>query len=392
MHPFVNMNAVTVDEKPSIPPASAAHPPADLGIVLARQRSTSTERRTTHNGWIYIRQVDYPDKWIIFTPMNGISKVRVGVLGATGYAGREAVRLLAGHGGATLAVATSESEAGQPLRGGAGVTLTRLAEAELGGCDVVLSCLPHGESARWGERAREAGARLVDLSADLRVAGDATPEWARGAVYGLPELHREAIRRADVVANPGCYPTAAILALAPLLRAGLVAGPVIINAASGVTGAGRSPKRELLFAEVAEDFRAYGVGNTHRHLAEMRDQTARLGAAPELVFTPHLLPVRRGILETIHVPLREMPADPLALWTAAYHAEPFVEVLAERAPSLADVVGSNRVAIGVFPVAGVASPMLTVVAAIDNLLKGAAGQAIQNVNLMFGLDEREGLG
>jgi N-acetyl-gamma-glutamyl-phosphate reductase len=324
--------------------------------------------------------------------MNGISKVRVGVLGATGYAGREAVRLLAGHGGATLAVATSESEAGQPLRGGGGVTLTRLADAELGGCDVVLSCLPHGESARWGERAREAGARLVDLSADLRVPGDATPEWARGAVYGLPELHREAIRRADVVANPGCYPTAAILALAPLLRAGLVAGPVIINAASGVTGAGRSPKRELLFAEVAEDFRAYGVGNTHRHLAEMRDQTARLGAAPELVFTPHLLPVRRGILETIHVPLREMPADPLALWTAAYHAEPFVEVLAERAPSLADVVGSNRVAIGVFPVAGVASPMLTVVAAIDNLLKGAAGQAIQNVNLMFGMDEREGLG
>ena len=325
--------------------------------------------------------------------MNGNSKVRVGVLGATGYAGREAVRLLAGHGGATLAFATSESEAGQPLRarGAAGVTLTRLADAELGGCDVVLSCLPHGESARWGERAREAGARLVDLSADLRVPGEATPEWARGAVYGLPELHREAIRGADVVANPGCYPTAAILALAPLLRAGLVAGPVIVNAASGVTGAGRSPKRELLFAEVAEDFRAYGLGNTHRHLAEMRDQTARLGAAPELVFTPHLLPVRRGILETIHVPLREMPADPLALWTAAYRHEPFVEVLAERAPSLADVVGSNRVAIGVFPVAGVAAPMLTVVAAIDNLLKGAAGQAIQNVNLMFGMDEREGL-
>ncbi|HEX8432913.1 MAG TPA: N-acetyl-gamma-glutamyl-phosphate reductase [Longimicrobium sp.] len=325
--------------------------------------------------------------------MNGISKVRVGVLGATGYAGREAVRLLAGHGGATLAFATSESEAGQPLRarGGADVTLTRLADAELGGCDVVLSCLPHGESARWGEKARDAGARLVDLSADLRVVGAGTPEWGRGAVYGLPELHRDAIRGADVVANPGCYPTAAILALAPLLRAGLVAGPVIINAASGVTGAGRSPKRELLFAEVAEDFRAYGLGNGHRHLAEMRDQTARLGAAPELVFTPHLLPVRRGILETIHVPLREMPADPIALWSAAYADEPFVEVMTDRAPSLADVVGSNRVAIGVVPVAGVSTPMLTVVAAIDNLLKGAAGQAIQNVNLMFGMDECAGL-
>ncbi|HYW07294.1 MAG TPA: N-acetyl-gamma-glutamyl-phosphate reductase [Longimicrobium sp.] len=325
--------------------------------------------------------------------MNGISVVRVGVLGATGYAGREAVRLLAGHGGATLAFATSESEAGQPLRtrGAADVTLTRLADADLGGCDVVLSCLPHGESARWGEEVREAGARLVDLAADLRVVGEATPAWGRGAVYGLPELHRDAIRGANVVANPGCYPTAAILALAPLLRAGLVAGPVIINAASGVTGAGRSPKRELLFAEVAEDFRAYGLGNTHRHLAEMRDQTARLGEAPELVFTPHLLPVRRGILETIHVPLRAMPADPIALWTAAYRDEPFVEVLAERAPSLADVVGSNRVAIGVVPVAGVSAPMLTVVAAIDNLLKGAAGQAIQNVNLMFGMDECAGL-
>lgn len=325
--------------------------------------------------------------------MNGISKVRVGVLGATGYAGREAVRLITGHGGATLALATSESEAGQPLqqRGAPATTLTRLADADLGACDVVLSCLPHGESARWGEKVRETGARLVDLSADLRVPGDATPEWGRDAVYGLPELHRERIRGAEVVANPGCYPTAAILALAPLVRAGLIAGPVIVNAASGVTGAGRSPKRELLFAEVAENFSAYGLGNTHRHLAEMRDQTARLGTAPELVFAPHLLPVRRGILETIHVPLREMPADPLALWSAAYDAELFVEIVAGRAPALADVVGSNRVAIGVVPVAGLTTPMLTVVAAIDNLLKGAAGQAMQNVNLMFGLEESAGL-
>jgi N-acetyl-gamma-glutamyl-phosphate reductase len=171
-----------------------------------------------------------------------------------------------------------------------------------------------------------------------------------------------------------------------------VAGPVIVNAASGVTGAGRSPKREYLFAEVAEDFRAYGLGNTHRHLAEMRDQAARMngGMAPELVFTPHLLPVRRGILETIYVTLRERLDDPTELWRSAYDAEPFVEVM-DRAPTLADVVGSNRVAIGVTAVAGVSAPMLTVVAAIDNLVKGAAGQAIQNLNLMFGLDETEGL-
>jgi N-acetyl-gamma-glutamyl-phosphate reductase len=234
---------------------------------------------------------------------------------------------------------------------------------------------------------------VVDLSADLRVPGADTPEWARGAVYGLPELHRERIRGAEVVANPGCYPTAALLALAPLLRAGNVAGPVIINAASGVTGAGRTARREYQFAEIAEDFRAYALGNGHRHLAELRDQGARLngGAEPELVFTPHLLPVRRGILETIYVTLREPLRDPAAPWREAYAGEPFVEVVEGRSPALADVVGSNRVAIGVSPVAGVAAPMLTVVAAIDNLVKGAAGQAIQNVNLMFGLDETEGL-
>jgi N-acetyl-gamma-glutamyl-phosphate reductase len=323
--------------------------------------------------------------------------VRAGVLGANGYTGREAVRLLARRPRVEIAFATSQSEAGRPLRSldraAPDTALVRAEDADLAACDVVLSCLPHGESAAWAERALAAGARVVDLSADLRVQGPSTPEWARGAVYGLPELHRGCIAGARLVANPGCYPTAAILALAPLLRAGLLAGPAIVNAASGVTGAGRSPKRELLFAEVAEDFRAYGVGNTHRHLAEMRDQAARLagGEAPELVFTPHLLPVRRGILETIHVALREPLEDPEALWADAYAAEPFVEVTRGRTPSLADVVGSNRVAIGVAAVAGVKSPMLTVVAAIDNLVKGAAGQAVQNLNLMCGLPETEGL-
>jgi N-acetyl-gamma-glutamyl-phosphate reductase len=347
---------------------------------------------------------DFPSEWLTihkhvysFVPMNDVSRVRVGILGATGYSGREAVRLLNGHSGATIALASSESEAGAKLsrvvRGGPALPLTRLADADLASCDVVLLCLPHGESARWAEKALWAGARVVDLSADLRVVGESTPEWAAGAVYGLPELHRERIRTAQVVANPGCYPTAAILALAPLVRAGLIGGPVIINAASGVTGAGRSPKRELLFAEVAEDFRAYAAGNVHRHLAEMRDQTAKLGggAAPELVFAPHLLPVKRGILETIHVPLTRPVDAPLKLWKDAYDAEPFVEVLEDGVPSLADAVNTNRVAIGVSPVAGVAGPMLQVVAAIDNLVKGAAGQAVQNLNLMFGFPETEGL-
>jgi N-acetyl-gamma-glutamyl-phosphate reductase len=328
--------------------------------------------------------------------MNNAARIPVGVLGATGYTGRELLGLLARHPGVRVVAASSESEAGRPLRevvprAPEGV-LRRAEDVDLAACEVIFSCLPHGDSARWAERARAAGARVVDLSADLRVPASA-PEWARGAVYGLPELHREIIRGAELVANPGCYPTAAILALAPLLRAGVVAGPVVIYAASGVTGAGRSPKRELLFAEVAEDFRAYAVGNTHRHLAEMRAQAGALGNGhtPELVFTPHLLPVRRGILETLYVPLRAPLDAPETLWAEAYAEEPFVQVVRGRTPSLVDVVETNRVAIGVAPVAGVSAPMLVVVAAIDNLLKGAAGQAVQNFNLMLGLDETEGL-
>ena len=332
--------------------------------------------------------------------MNAISQARVGVLGATGYTGRELIRLLAEHPRAEIVFATSESEARRPLRRLArrapDLELVRSEDADLSSVDVVFSCLPHGASALWCERSRAAGARVVDLSSDLRVIAEDTPEWAREAVYGLPELHRERLRGAELVANPGCYPTAAVLAIAPLVRRGLIgAGPIIINAASGVTGAGRSPKRELLFAEVGEDFRAYGVGNTHRHLAELRDQTAALapGAAPDLVFTPHLLPVRRGILESIYVPIAEelTPADALGLWMEDYRDEPFVEVLADRLPSLADVVGTNLVSIGVSPLAHLSSPLLLVVAAEDNLVKGASGQAVQNFNLMFGFAETEGL-
>jgi N-acetyl-gamma-glutamyl-phosphate reductase len=329
--------------------------------------------------------------------MNNYSTLRIGILGAGGYTGMEAARLLSRHPRARIAWATSESAAGRALDavvpGVDGPALVRAEDAPLGGCDCVLSCLPHGESARWVGRARAAGARAIDLSADLRVPDAATAEWARGAVYGLPELHRGRVAGAELVANPGCYPTAALLALAPLLRRGLVAGPAIVNAASGVTGAGRTPKRELLFAEVAEQFSAYAVGNTHRHLAEMRAQAAALSpeGAPELVFTPHLLPVRRGILETIHVTLAEPVENAVRLWMDDYADEPFVRVMEGRMPALADVVGTNRAALGVAPVAGVSAPMLIVVAAIDNLLKGAAGQAVQNLNLMFGLAETEGL-
>jgi N-acetyl-gamma-glutamyl-phosphate reductase len=332
--------------------------------------------------------------------MEDSSPLPVGVLGATGYTGRELLRLLAQHPRVRIAFATSESEAGKPLRGLArgapDLTLTRAEEAALPEAEVVFSCLPHGDSMRWVERTRAAGARAIDLSADLRVQSDATPDWAREAVYGLPELYREQIRGAGLIANPGCYPTAATLAVAPLVRRGLVGeGPIIINAASGVTGAGRSPKRELLFAEVGEDYRAYAVGNVHRHLGEMRDQVARLSGngAPELVFSPHLLPVRRGILETIYVPLRQPRSaeEVLRLFEEDYDDEPFVEVSADWAPALSQVVGTNLVSIGLAGVGGVSAPLLMIVAAIDNLMKGAAGQALQNLNVMQGWPETTGL-
>ena len=237
---------------------------------------------------------------------------------------------------------------------------------------------------------------MIDLSADLRVRNEATPEWAQDVVYGLPELYRDRIRGAELIANPGCYPTAATLALAPLLRRGLIGdGPVIIDAASGVTGAGRSPKRELLFAEVGEDYRAYAIGNVHRHLAEMRDQVRQISpnGVPELVFTPHLLPVRRGILETIYIPLKEPldAAGAMSIYREDYGDEPFVLLVDDGSPQLSEVVGTNMVALGAVPVQGVTKPLLTVLVAEDNLVKGAAGQALQNLNVMMGWPETEGL-
>jgi N-acetyl-gamma-glutamyl-phosphate reductase len=203
-----------------------------------------------------------------------------------------------------------------------------------------------------------------------------------------------------VVANPGCYPTAVLVALAPLARAGLLApgALVSVSAASGVTGAGNSPRADLLFGEVADDFRAYGDAggraNAHRHLPEMRAGLAALGADVDLVFTPHLLPAARGILATITVPLAaELDGDPAALWRDAYAGEPFVEVAgpSEPMPTLRDVRHRNVVRVAARPVDGLRAPALLVTAAIDNLTKGAAGQAVQNANLMLGLDEAAGL-
>jgi N-acetyl-gamma-glutamyl-phosphate reductase len=266
----------------------------------------------------------------------------------------------------------------------------RLHEAEL-----IFSALPHGTSAPWVGAAHGAGAKVVDLSADLRPGSGTLGLHGRsvpGVPYGLTELARDSVRSAEIVANPGCYPTVTLLALLPLIAGGLIApgATITVNAASGITGAGFTPRRELMFAEVAEDFRPYSVGNEHRHLAEMRAVLASLECDADLIFTPHLLPVARGILATLTVPLAEPLADALGPWREYYAGEPFVEVSAEI-PSLRDVVHRNLVRISAAMAAGVRTPTVIIIAAIDNLVKGAAGQALQNANLLLGLEETMGL-
>jgi N-acetyl-gamma-glutamyl-phosphate reductase len=315
---------------------------------------------------------------------------KAAVIGATGYTGLELVRLLRRHPSIDLAGATSESEAGRPVSGTA-LRYVKASDLDFDAVDIVFSALPPGESADISLRAHGAGVRVVDLSADLRAGRG-------GAVYGVPELWRDSIREQTLVANPGCYPTGILLGLAPLIRAGMIddRAPVIIDAASGVTGAGRGAKRDMLFGEVADDYRAYGVGNAHRHVPEIAAGLARIAGeawAPEFVFTPHLLPVRRGILETMYIPLAAgvTRAAVLAACTDAYRDEVFVDVRAEGLPSLRDVVGTNTVSVGFAEVERVSAPMLLGVVAFDNLLKGAAGQAVQNANLMLGLGEQGGI-
>lgn len=316
--------------------------------------------------------------------MNKNSALEIAVLGASGYVGRELLGLLERHRGVRVVTATSESEPSVE-----GVRTVSLAEAmgRWGPVDAVFSCLPHGVSGDRAVWAVDRGARVIDLSADLRLSSR--------AIYGLTEVARPSLGGAGLVANPGCYPTVTLLGLIPLARAGVIdtERPLVVNAASGVSGAGRSPRRDLLFGEVAEDYRAYGAGNTHRHLPEIIAALTPHTGELDLVFTPHLLPVRRGILATMQVPVVD-GVDVLqieGLFSQAYAAEPCVRLLSDRLPTLRDVVHRNLVAVGVVPVAGVRRPIVTVVAAIDNLTKGAAGQAVQNMNVMFDLPETQGL-
>jgi N-acetyl-gamma-glutamyl-phosphate reductase len=334
--------------------------------------------------------------------------IKVGIYGASGYTGLELIRILRRHPAVTLAFATSESSAGARLSDVFPVPydlpLVPEAEADPGAVEAVFCCLPHGTAMATAATARGAGARVIDLSADFRLRDEAAyahwyglahaaPGLLAEAVYGLPEVYRAEIRGADLVANPGCYPTSVLLALYPLLRAGLVAdGPIIADSKSGVSGAGRKPSLKTQFVEANENFSPYNIGRAHRHVAEMAQEIERWGGRGDrLVFAPHLTPVNRGILSTLYVPVEPAvrPESLHNIYRETYAGEPFVWLLAEgQLASMAHAVHTNRCALSLTPAA---PGLLIVCSAIDNLVKGAAGQAVQNFNLMFGLEEGLGL-
>ncbi len=337
--------------------------------------------------------------------------VHVGIVG-DGYTAAELLRLMANHPGIEVCYISAHHNIGRRLDAVfpqfTGIYDLTFEPTDAGRiietCEAAFLALPHGASVPLVQELNAAGVKCIDLGADFRLKDAAVyekyyglphgaPEMLADAVYGLPELYREKIKTAPYVANPGCYPTASILPLAPLLKKHLVepAG-IVIDAKSGVTGAGRSAKEANIFCEVNDSFKAYGVGN-HRHMPEIAQELSfAAGEKAELIFTPHLVPMSRGILSTIYA-MRTSGTAPEALRAAleeAYAGEQFVEVLPEGVfPQTKWVSGTNRVHIGLW--ADPESPRVILLSAIDNLTKGASGQALQNFNLMFGFEENTAL-
>jgi N-acetyl-gamma-glutamyl-phosphate reductase len=333
------------------------------------------------------------------------ARTPVAVLGATGYAGVELLRYLARHPAVEISFLSSEQYRDRraseiyPFLTGIVDTMLSAPEGAVGAPgDIVFTALPHGAAAAHVKRLLDAGKKVIDISADFRIhdldvytktyGAHPVPELLAEAVYGLPEAHRSKIREARLIANPGCYPTGALLGLLPLARAGLITEPVVIDAKSGTTGAGRSAKVEQLFAEVNENFRPYGIG-THRHAPEIEQELRVGGATAPPIFVPHLLPVSRGILSTMYVRGAGEGARLSELFHAAYDQEPFVVLRGSTPPELREVRGTNRCAVGWHWDARAGHAI--VVTAIDNLGKGAAGQAVQSMNLMLGVPETTGL-
>ncbi len=334
---------------------------------------------------------------------------RIAIVGGTGYTGVELLRLLARHPRVAVVCVTSRQAAGRPvaevfpsLRGQLDLAYVAPDEAPLAEMDLVFFATPNGTAMREAPALLEAGVRVVDLAADFRLRDPAEwerwygmphacPELLAEAAYGLPELFREEIRAARLVANPGCYPTAVALGLVPLLEAG-VADPtrLVADAKSGVSGAGRRAREDLLLGEAAESVRAYAVAG-HRHHPEIVQTLARFAEGPVgLTFVPHLMPMIRGIHATLYAELRAPETDLQALYEARYAGEPFVDVMPAGAhPETRSTRGANvcRIAVHRAP----RGDQVVVLSVIDNLVKGAAGQAVQNMNLMLGLPETVGL-
>ncbi|HKU48004.1 MAG TPA: N-acetyl-gamma-glutamyl-phosphate reductase [Burkholderiales bacterium] len=338
--------------------------------------------------------------------------IKVGIVGGTGYTGVELLRLLAQHPQAELKAITSRKEAGTPvaqmfpsLRRRVELAFVEPGARALAGCDVVFFATPNTVAMGEARAVLESGARVIDLSADFRIqdiaewerfykAKHAAPELVREAVYGLPEVNREQIRGARLVANPGCYPTSVQLGFLPLVEAGVVdLEHLIADAKSGVSGAGRKTELNLMFSEASDNFAAYNV-MAHRHWPEIRQGLAQAAKREVgLVFTPHLTPLIRGIHATLYARITR-EADFQQLFEKRYAGEPFVDVMPQGShPDTRSVRAANtcRIAVHRPPEGAKRSDTLVVLSVIDNLVKGASGQAVQNMNLMFGLPETTGL-
>lgn len=342
--------------------------------------------------------------------------VSVGIVGGTGYTGVELVRLLLRHPHVQIKALTSRTEAGlrvdamfPSLRGLTDLEFSNVDQAVLNSCDVVFFATPHGVAMKQARELTQAGVKVIDLAADFRLKDTAEfekwygmphacPDLLETAVYGLPEVNREAIRQASIIGNPGCYPTTVQLGLLPLLRqdSPLVdMGSLIVDAKSGVSGAGRKAETSLLFAEAADSFKAYGVKGHRHHPEIVQGLNAIAGnstAFDEVVFVPHLVPMIRGMFTTMYLKLTEQgkQTDIQALYEAFYASEVFVDVMqANSLPETRSVRGANQLRIALYrPNNG---DTLVILVVQDNLVKGASGQAVQNMNLMFGLPESTGL-
>lgn len=336
---------------------------------------------------------------------------KIGIIGATGYTGEELLRVLTRHPNVSVSFVTSEQETGASLAKFfphlpkyKDMIFRSAQEVVDIDVDLVFLCLPPGHSAKWAKPFVEKSIKVIDLGADFRYEDASTykqwcgtdhpfPGLLEGVVYGLPEWNRDAIKNAQIVSNPGCYPTTVLLALIPLLKAGVVANePIIIDSKSGISGAGSSPSKTTHFGEIHESFSAYKPGRVHRHVGEMEQELSKHAQRKiQVVFTPHLAPMFRGLFSTIYVRLQSKMdrSELLNILTEAYATESFVIVLDEKLPAAKMATHSNNCFLSVATVTD--ADVAILFSTIDNLGKGASWQAVQNMNLMLNFPEQEGL-